>query len=187
MKASKIEPSAMEAYGSSRAHRSYGRWRAATLIGVYVLMTVHVLHWKITGKTLAPLELNEVMYTLELGIVTAGFLFMALAVLASAIFGRFFCSWGCHILALQDLCAWILGKLRIKPRGIRSRLLAWLPLFAAFYMFAWPQVARGRANLCRRFARPWTPMAGPRSRRKTSGETCPDRPSRSQPFSSAAS
>ncbi len=83
----------------------YGRWRAATLAGVYVLFALHIAHWKVAGKTLAPLELSEVMYTLELGIVTAGFLFMAAAFLSAAIFGRFFCSWGCHILALEDLCA----------------------------------------------------------------------------------
>ena len=59
----------------------YGRWRAGTLLLVYVLMAAHVTHWIVTGKTLAPLELNEVMYTFELGIVTAGFLFMAVAVL----------------------------------------------------------------------------------------------------------
>ena len=82
---------------------------------VYLLMGIHIAHWKIAGKTLAPLELNELMYTLELGIVTAGFLFMLAAVLLTAIFGRFFCSWGCHILALEDLSAWLLGKMGIRP------------------------------------------------------------------------
>ena len=120
----------------------YGRWRAASLATVYLLMTAHILHWKISGKTLAPLELNEVMYTLELGIVTAGFIFMLVAVLATAIFGRFFCSWGCHILALEDLSAWILQKMRIRPKPVRSRVLIWVPVIAMFYMFAWPQVAR---------------------------------------------
>ncbi|MGE0479718.1 MAG: tetratricopeptide repeat protein [Phycisphaerae bacterium] len=120
----------------------YGRWRAATLASVYVLMGLHIAHWKIAGKTLAPLELNEVMYTLELGIVTAGFLFMAVACLATLIFGRFFCGWGCHILALEDLCAWMLRKIGIRPRPIRSRLLLLVPAAAMFYMFLWPQVAR---------------------------------------------
>ena len=105
-------------------------------------MVIHVVHWRIAGRTLAPLELNEVMYTLELGIVTAGFLFMAVAVLATLIFGRFFCSWGCHILALEDLAGWFLAKLRIRPRPIRSRLLRWVPLGAMLYMFVWPQVVR---------------------------------------------
>ncbi len=127
---------------SAQRPRNYSRWRAASLAGVYLLMTLHVLHWKWAGKTLAPLELNEVMYTLELGIVTAGFLFMMLAVLTTLIFGRFFCSWGCHILALEDLCAWLLAKVRIRPKPVRSRVLMLVPFVAMLYMFAWPQVSR---------------------------------------------
>ncbi len=112
------------------------------MVLVHLLIAVHIAHWLVSGKTLAPLELNEVMYTFELGVITAGFIFMALAVAATAIFGRFFCSWGCHILALQDLCAWILKKLRIRPIGIRSRLMLWTPAVVAAYMFVWPQVVR---------------------------------------------
>lgn len=124
--------------GSSR----YGKWRAATLASVYVLMGLHIAHWKIAGKTLAPLELNEVMYTLELGIITAGFLFMAAACIATLLFGRFFCGWGCHILALEDLCAWLLKKLHVRPKPVRSRLLLLVPLAAMLYMFVWPQAWR---------------------------------------------
>jgi tetratricopeptide (TPR) repeat protein len=121
---------------------NYSRWRAGTLTLVYLLVAAHVAHWKLTGKTLAPLELNEVMYTLELGIVTAGFIFMTVAALSVAIFGRFFCSWGCHILALEDLCAWLLKKVGIRPKPIRSRVLLFVPPAAMFYMFFWPQLSR---------------------------------------------
>ncbi|MCC7292147.1 MAG: tetratricopeptide repeat protein [Phycisphaerales bacterium] len=125
------------------AHKSrFARWRAATLALVYVLMAAHVTHWLIAGRTLAPLELNEVVYTVELGIVTAGFLFMLVAVLATSILGRFFCSWGCHILALQDLCAWLLGKVGIRPKAVRSRTLMLAPFVVAAYMFAWPAIER---------------------------------------------
>lgn len=125
---------------SPPAHRKYGRWRAVSLIAIYLLMAVHIVHWKINGRTLAPLELNEVLYTLELGIVTAGFIFMGLAVLATAVFGRFFCSWGCHILALQDLCTWLLQKAGIRPKPVRSRVLLLVPVASMVYMFIWPQV-----------------------------------------------
>ena len=126
----------------------FSRWRAASLVFVHVLILGHVVHWLVAGKTLAPLEMNEVMHTLELGIVTAGALFMLLALLATALFGRFFCSWACHILALQDLSAWALRRMRIKPRPVRSRLLLWVPIGVMLYMFLWPQVMRlleGRA------------------------------------------
>lgn len=122
--------------------RGYGRRRAALLAGVYALIGLHVAHWKISGRTLAPLELNEVMYTLEVGILTAGFLFMLTAMLATAVFGRFFCGWGCHILALEDLCAWLLGKAGIRPKPVRSRVLLYVPPAAMLYMFVWPQITR---------------------------------------------
>lgn len=125
-----------------RKRSRFARRRATVLALVYVAMAAHVAHWKLTGKTLAPLELNEVMYTLELGIVTAGFIFMAAATLSAGIFGRFFCSWGCHILALQDLCAWLLRKIRIKPRPVRSRMLILVPVGAMIYMFLWPTAHR---------------------------------------------
>jgi len=120
----------------------YGKWRAIALTSVYVLFGVHIAHWKLNGTTLAPLELNEVMYTLELGIVTAGFLLMATLFVATAFLGRFFCSWACHILALEDLCAWLLARLRIRPRQVRSRLLLLVPPAVLVYMFVWPQIIR---------------------------------------------
>jgi len=125
-----------------RKKPNYARWRAFSLSMVYVVFALHIVHWKLTGRTLAPLELNEVMYTLELGIITAGFIFMCALVFGSFLFGRFFCSWACHIMVLQDLCAWILRKLHIRPKLIRSRLLLLIPPLTALYMFIWPQVLR---------------------------------------------
>ncbi len=128
--------------GSPTRRRRYTPWRVGTLVAVYVLATAHIVHWKLAGRTLAPLELNELMYTLELGIITAGFILMSLAVLSVFLFGRFFCSWGCHILALEDLCAWILRKLHIRPRPVRSRVLLLIAPGAFVYMFIWPQIRR---------------------------------------------
>jgi len=122
--------------------KPYARWRAWTLFGVHVLFAAHIVHWKLAGRTLAPLELNELMVTLELGVVTAGFAFMLLVIVATLFFGRFFCSWGCHILALQDGSQWILDKLKIRPKPLRSRLLLWVPVGATLYMFLWPQLSR---------------------------------------------
>ena len=131
-----------DAAEAPRPRRPYARWRAVSLSLVYLIFAAHIIHWKITGQTLAPLELNEVMYTLELGIVTAGFLFMCLLALGTMVFGRFFCSWACHIMVLQDLCAWILKKMGIRRKPIRSRLLLLVPPLTAAYMFVWPQIVR---------------------------------------------
>ena len=99
------------------------RWRAAALILLNLLMVAHVIQWWIVGRTVSPIEPSETMHTLQRGAVNAGFIFFSLAILATLIFGRFVCGWGCHILALQDFCAWMLKKIGLTPKPFRSRLL----------------------------------------------------------------
>src|SRR5438093_6230818 len=118
------------------------RWRAAALILLNLLMVAHVIQWRIMGRTVSPIEPSETMHTLQRGAVNAGFIFFSLAILATLIFGRFVCGWGCHILALQDFCAWMLKKIGLTPKPFRSRLLVYVPLGAALYMFVWPTAAR---------------------------------------------
>lgn len=125
-----------------KPHSNRGRWRAVVLILVHVAIVAHILHWKATGSTLTPVEPSEAMKTLELGTVNAGFVLFAALILSTLVFGRFFCGWACHLVALQDLCSWLLGKLGIRPKPFRSRLLVFVPLFAALYMFVWPSVQR---------------------------------------------
>lgn len=120
----------------------YGKWRALSLIAVHLLIGLHIAHWLVAGRTLAPLELNEVVYTIHLGIVTAGFLFMLTIIIGTIFFGRFFCSWACHMLALQDLSAWVLRKFNIRPIAIRSRALVIIPFIIMGYLFIWPQAKR---------------------------------------------
>jgi tetratricopeptide (TPR) repeat protein/ferredoxin len=118
------------------------RWRAAALITLNLFMIAHIIQWRIMSKTISPIEPSETMYTLQKGFVNAGFIFFTLAILATLIFGRFVCGWGCHILALQDLCGWFLKKIGLHPKPFRSRLLVYVPLIAALYMFVWPVVYR---------------------------------------------
>ena len=101
-------------------------------------MVAHVIQWWIMGKTISPIEPSEAMHTIQRGAINAGFIFFSLAILATMIFGRFVCGWGCHILALQDFCGWILKKIGLTPKPFRSRLLIYVPLIAALYMFVWP-------------------------------------------------
>jgi polyferredoxin/tetratricopeptide (TPR) repeat protein len=118
------------------------RWRAAALIALNLLMIAHIIQWRLMGETISPIEPSEAMYTIQNGAINAGFIFFVLAILATLIFGRFVCGWGCHIVALQDLCAWMLKKVGLKPRPFRSRLLVFVPLAAALYMFVWPTAYR---------------------------------------------
>jgi tetratricopeptide (TPR) repeat protein/ferredoxin len=123
-----------------------GRWRAAALITLNLFMIAHIIQWQIMGKTVSPIEPSETMYTLQRGFVNAGFIFFTLAILATLIFGRFVCGWGCHILALQDFCGWLLKKMGLHPKPFRSRLLVYVPLIGALYMFVWPVVYRSIWN-----------------------------------------
>ena len=118
------------------------RWRAAALIALTLLMIAHIIQWKLMGSTISPIEPSETMHTLQRGAVNAGFIFFTLAILATLIFGRFVCGWGCHILALQDFCAWLLKKMGLTPKPFRSRLLVFVPLIVALYMFVYPTAFR---------------------------------------------
>ncbi len=116
------------------------RLRAWVLIAVHVAIGVHIWHWLATGESLSPMEPSESMQTFELGKINAGFLLFAGLIASTVIFGRWFCGWACHVVALQDLCGWLLTKMRLKPRPLRSRLLVLAPWVVAFHMFVWPHV-----------------------------------------------
>jgi tetratricopeptide (TPR) repeat protein/ferredoxin len=122
------------------------RWRAGALIILYLLMIAHIIQWRMMGTTISPIEPSESMYTLQQGAINAGFIFFTLAILGTMIFGRFVCGWGCHIVALQDFCAWLLKKVGLTPKAFRSRLLVFVPLIAALYMFVWPTVYRAYSS-----------------------------------------
>jgi polyferredoxin len=133
--------------GAGKPKSRMGKWRAAVLIGVHVIMLAHLAQWLWSreygsGRTMSPVEPSEAMYTLELGQINAGFVFFTLALLATFIFGRFFCGWGCHVVALQDLCSHIMTKVGVRPRPLRSRLLLLAPTLLALYMFVWPTFKR---------------------------------------------
>lgn len=128
--AGKIRPSRMS------------RCRAGVLIAVNVLMVAHFLQWYYGGRTITPIEPSEAMYTLERGELNMGFIFFSLALLATLLLGRFVCGWACHLVALQDLCAWMLKKIGIRPKPFKSRVLVFVPILAALYMFVFPSVYR---------------------------------------------
>ncbi len=115
-----------------------GRRRAWVLILVHLAVFAHILHWKLAGRTLTPLEPSEAMYTLVNGAVNAGAVVLAGSLLLTLVLGRFFCGWACHMVAIQDVCAWLLKKCNLRPRPLRSRLMLFVPLLAGLYMFFWP-------------------------------------------------
>jgi polyferredoxin len=116
------------------------RWRAGVLIAVHVAIGIHIWHWLATGESMTPVEPSEAMQTVELGKINAGFILFLSLIASTLIFGRWFCGWACHVVALQDLSAWCLKKIGLKPRPVRSRLLVFGPWVVGGYMFLWPMV-----------------------------------------------
>ncbi len=119
-----------------------GPRRAAVLIAVHLVVAIHIAQWLYTGMTLSPVEPSESMYTLNQGLLNAGFIFFILAIASTILFGRVFCGWGCHVVALQDFCGWLMKKCGVHPRPFRARLLTLAPLGLALYMFVWPTFRR---------------------------------------------
>jgi polyferredoxin/tetratricopeptide (TPR) repeat protein len=125
-----------------RRVRRLARWRASAMIAVYILMVAHIVHWSITGRSIGRFVMSDSMETLELGRINPGFILFAAALLVSLVCGRFLCGWVCHMGALQELCAWILRRLGIRPRMFHSRLLGYVPIVMALGMFVWPTLKR---------------------------------------------
>jgi polyferredoxin len=100
------------------------------------------VQWWLTGSTITPIEPSEAIEFGRSGIINAGLIFFALALLSTLILGRWFCGWGCHLVMLQDLCGWIMKMCGVRPRPFRSRLLISVPLLLALYMFIWPAFYR---------------------------------------------
>ena len=119
-----------------------GKWRAGVLIAVHLLIIAHIVQWLIVGKTVSPIEQSEYMQTLEQGFLTAGAIIFAIAILSTVLFGRYVCGWLCHVVALQDFCHWLMGKLGVRPKPFRARLLMLAPLTLGLYMFVWPSFKR---------------------------------------------
>jgi len=132
------EPARRQGIKPSRS----GKWRAAVLITVQVLIIVHIVWWLYAGRTTTPVEPSEAMEFTKHGVINAGFIFFAVTLLSTLLLGRWFCGWGCHVVMLQDFCGWIMKKFGIRPKPFRSRLLIFVPLILAIYMFFWPAMYR---------------------------------------------
>lgn len=127
---------------SARVNRM-SRRRFTVLIAIQVILIAHVVLWFWKGgETLGPVEPSESMQTVKEGIITVGTIVFAIGLLSTAILGRWFCGWGCHVIFLQDWCERLMARAGIRPKPFRSRFLLWVPLGMALYMFVWPVVYR---------------------------------------------
>lgn len=118
------------------------RLRTATLVAVHLLIAIHLAHWLIAGRTVNRFVLSDSMETLENGRLNPGFILFAAAATVTLVGGRWLCGWACHMGALQDACAWLLRRIGIRPKTFRARLLGYVPVAMAIYMFIWPTLRR---------------------------------------------
>jgi len=114
------------------------------LVLVHLVIAARIGLWLASGKsaTLTPVEPAEAARFARESVINAGLVFFALTILSTLVLGRWFCGWACHLVALQDGCRWLLLKVGITPRPLRSRWMAIVPLLAALYLFVWPIVPR---------------------------------------------
>jgi polyferredoxin/Flp pilus assembly protein TadD len=133
-------------HGPVRASR-VSRWRAAVLIAIHVAIALHVAHWAWSGSTLTPLEPSESIELTAKGVLNAGAIFFGVAILSTALFGRFFCGWACHLVAIQDACRWLLEKVGLRPRAVNLGILGLVPLVVFVYMFLAPLLPRVEQGL----------------------------------------
>ncbi len=112
------------------------------LILVHLVIAAHITHWLVAGRTVTPVEPSEAAALAQSGVVNAGLAFFAVTIVLTAIFGRFFCGWACHLVALQDLARALLEKFGRRPKPLRSRLLRWVPAIAFVYGFLSPAIYR---------------------------------------------
>jgi polyferredoxin/cytochrome c-type biogenesis protein CcmH/NrfG len=119
-----------------------GPRRALVLLLVQALIAVHIAHWMAGGKTMSPLEPSESMQFSQASVVNAGLIFFVLSIVSTLVFGRWFCGWACHVVALQDGSRWLLEKIGIRPRMVNLGILGLVPWAAFTYMFLAPIVQR---------------------------------------------
>jgi ferredoxin len=110
-------------------------------------MLAHIAHWLMTGSSVAPLEPSEAISFSRSKVITPGLIVLAVAVVSTLFVGRFFCGWACHLLAVQDGCAWLLRRMNIRIRPLRSRVLRLVPVAAFVWMFLVPMYARMAADV----------------------------------------
>lgn len=112
------------------------------LLAVHLAILAHIAQWLAGGSTLTPVEPSEATDLAEHGRLNAGAIFFALAIGSTLLFGRWFCGWACHLVALQDGCRWILHRLGVRPRAIQLGVVGLTPLVAFVYMFLGPWLYR---------------------------------------------
>lgn len=105
------------------------RYRILVLVGLNVLILVHVWAWFILGwRGFGHSDPREFFVMMGTGAIGIGAILLVIAVASTAIAGRAFCGWGCHMGSWQEVTIWIQTKLGIKREILHSRLTFIVPI-----------------------------------------------------------
>lgn len=113
---------------------------------LHLVLVLHVVGYYAWGWTsVGSLDFQSFFHDgLSRGLLTAGALLALAAIVGTLVFGRLFCSWGCHFAAVQDVAAWALRRLGWKAPVVHTRFLHWIPYLLLLVIFAAPAI---RAHL----------------------------------------
>ena len=107
------------------------------MLHIMIFLHIYVFGDSVIGS----IDFQEFFHSfIKSGIINAGVILVFIAFLTTLIFGRFFCGWGCHFGAIQELSWWILNKINLKPKTLNSRLVFILPLFMLIYFYITPNL-----------------------------------------------
>lgn len=124
------------------------RIRVGFQIFLHFLIVSHVLtYYFLDWRSLGGVDFQDFFHSfMGSGTITEGVLLALAAYAACLVFGRLFCSWGCHFGATQDLAAWLLRRLGWKPPLVITRFLHWSPYLLLGFVFLWPSIERWLAH-----------------------------------------
>ncbi len=120
------------------------RVRVAFQVGLHAVLIGHVVaYYWLDWRSVGALDFQSFFrHFLGEGLITVGALLAILVYLSAAVFGRLFCSWGCHFGATQDFAAWVLRRCGWRPPLVRTRFLHWSPVVFLAVIFGAPLVRR---------------------------------------------
>ena len=122
--------------------------RISCLIILHIMILLHI--YVFGDSVIGSIDFQEFFHSfIKNGIINAGVILVFIAFITTLIFGRFFCGWGCHFGAIQELSWWLLKKINIKPQTINSRLVFILPFLMLIYFYITP-------NLYYAIINPWS-------------------------------
>lgn len=119
-----------------------GRARVVVQVLLHAAIAAHLAAWYAGGfRAVGAVSASGIFYLLQAGLVSAGALFMAAALLSTAVLGNAFCGWACHFGGLQDLAAWTLRRLGLRPLApdvpVRLRAVLFVKLIVLNTIATW--------------------------------------------------